>query len=243
VLADELKVAAADMDIKEGRIVFKNGPVDFSAIRTRYIKEHRGWSDSPQDDALTFREASRIAYLAKGSIVGTGRYKPPPLGGKFKGAAVGTSPAYGCSAQVVEVTVDIETGKIIVDKITDAHDCGRAINRTSVEGQMEGSVAMGMGEALFEEVKFDERGRVINSDLAEYKLVTALDMPPVEAIIVESDEPNGPFGAKEVGEGAIMPTIPAILNAVYDATGLRVHELPLTSERVHAALKARAEKE
>jgi len=107
---------------------------------------------------------------------------------------------------------------------------------------MEGSLAMGMGEALFEEVKFDERGRVINSDLAEYKLVTALDMPPVEAIIVESDEPNGPFGAKEVGEGAIMPTIPAILNAVYDATGLRIHELPLTSERVHAALRDRAEK-
>jgi 4-hydroxybenzoyl-CoA reductase subunit alpha len=237
-LADELKVPAADMDIKEGRIVFKNGPVDYSDIRSRYIKEHRGWSDSPQEDALTFREASRIAYLAKGTIVGTGKYKPPALGGTFKGAAVGTSPAYGCSAQVAEVDVDLETGKIVIEKMTDAHDCGRAINRTSVEGQMEGSLAMGMGEALFEEVKFDDRGRVINCDLAEYKLVTALDMPPVEAIIVESDEPNGPFGAKEVGEGAIMPTIPAILNAVYDATGLRIHELPLTAERVHAALKA-----
>jgi 4-hydroxybenzoyl-CoA reductase subunit alpha len=212
--------------------------VDYSGIRSRYIKEHRGWSDSPQEDALTFREASRIAYLAKGTIVGTGKYKPPALGGTFKGAAVGTSPAYGCSAQVAEVDVDLETGKIVIEKMTDAHDCGRAINRTSVEGQMEGSLAMGMGEALFEEVKFDDRGRVINCDLAEYKLVTALDMPPVEAIIVESDEPNGPFGAKEVGEGAIMPTIPAILNAVYDATGLRIHELPLTAERVHAALKA-----
>jgi len=237
-LAEELKVPAADMDIRAGLIVFKSGPVDFSGIRTRYIKEHRGWADNPQEGALTFREASRIAYLSKGTIVGTGKYKPPPLGGKFKGAAVGTSPAYGCSAQVVEVAVDLETGKIVIEKMTDAHDCGRAINRTSVEGQMEGSLAMGMGEALFEEVKFDDRGRVINCDLAEYKLVTALDMPPVEAIIVESDEPNGPFGAKEVGEGAIMPTIPAILNAVYDATGLRIHELPLTSERVQAALKA-----
>jgi len=122
--------------------------------------------------------------------------------------------------------------------MTDAHDCGRAINRTSVEGQMQGSLAMGIGEALFEEVKFDDRGRVINDDLAEYKLVTALDMPPVEAIIVESNEPNGPYGAKEVGEGAIMPTIPAILNAVYDATGVRIFELPMTGERVHAALKA-----
>jgi 4-hydroxybenzoyl-CoA reductase subunit alpha len=243
VLADELNVPAADMDIREGCIVFKIGPVDFSGIRKRYIKEHRGWSDSPREDALTFREASRIAYLAKGTIVGTGKYKPPAVGGTFKGAAVGTSPAYGCSAQVAEVDVDLETGKIVIEKMTDAHDCGRAINRTSVEGQMEGSLAMGMGEALFEEVKFDERGRVINCDLAEYKLVTALDMPPVEAIIVESDEPNGPFGAKEVGEGAIMPTIPAILNAVYDATGLRIHELPLTPERVHAALKAHGIKE
>jgi 4-hydroxybenzoyl-CoA reductase subunit alpha len=238
-LADELKLPAVDMDIKEGRIVFKNGPVDYSGIRSRYIKEHRGWADSPQEGPLTFREASRIAYLAKGTIVGTGKYKPPPLGGAFKGAAVGTSPAYGCSAQVVEVEVDLETGKIVIDKMTDAHDCGRAINRTSVEGQMEGSLAMGMGEALFEEVKFDDRGRVINCDLAEYKIVTALDMPPVKTIIVESDEPNGPFGAKEVGEGAIMPTIPAILNAVYDATGVRIHELPLTSERLHAALKDR----
>ncbi|MFZ0240163.1 MAG: molybdopterin cofactor-binding domain-containing protein, partial [Desulfobacterales bacterium] len=145
-------------------------------------------------------------------------------------------------AQVVEVEVDLESGKIVVEKMTDAHDCGRAINRTSVEAQMEGSLSMGMGEALFEEVKFDARGRVINSDLAEYKLVTALDMPPVETIIVESDEPNGPFGAKEVGEGAIMPTIPAILNAVYDATGVRIHELPLTSERVYAALMAHKNK-
>ena len=237
VLAEELKVPLADLDISDGRIVFKNGPVDFSAIRNRYIKEHRGWTDSPQDDFLTFREASRVAYLARGTIIGTGKYKPPPLGGSFKGAAVGTSPAYGCSAQVVEVDVDLETGKIVIEKMNDAHDCGRAINRTSVEGQMQGSLSMGMGEALFEEVKFDDKGRVINCDLAEYKLVTALDMPPVNAIIVESDEPNGPFGAKEVGEGAIMPTIPAILNAVYDATGLRINELPMTPERVQKALK------
>jgi 4-hydroxybenzoyl-CoA reductase subunit alpha len=139
---------------------------------------------------------------------------------------------------VVEVSVDLETGKIVIEKMTDAHDCGRAINRTSVEGQMEGSLAMGMGEALFEEVKFDERGRVINCDLAEYKLVTALDMPPMATIIVESNEPNGPFGAKEVGEGAIMPTIPAILNAVYDAIGVRIFELPLTSERVCVSIKS-----
>lgn len=91
-LSEELKVPMADMEIKDGRIIFKNGNVDFSALRTRYIKEHRGWTDHPKEDYLTFKEAARIAYLAKGIIVGTGKYKPPFLGGTFKGAAVGTSP-------------------------------------------------------------------------------------------------------------------------------------------------------
>ncbi len=126
--------------------------------------------------------------------------------------------------------------------MTDAHDCGFAINRTSVEGQMEGSLSMGLGEALLEEVKFDGKGRILNASLGEYKIPTALDMPNVDCIIVESNEPNGPFGAKEVGEGAIMPTIPAILNAVYDATGVRIWELPLTPERVYRALKEKEEK-
>ena len=243
VLSEELGVSAEKMDIKNGVVVFDDPSVDFAPLRTRYIKEHRGWTDNPADGPLTFKEASRIAYLSRGSIVGTGKYKPPVLGGKFKGATVGTSPAYGCSAQVAQVSVDMETGHVTIDKITDAHDCGRAINRTSVEGQMEGSISMGMGEAMFEEVKFDDQGRVINSDLAEYKLVTALDMPTVEAIIVETDEPNGPFGAKEVGEGAIMPTIPAILNAVYDAIGVRIFELPMTPERVYTAIREYKEKQ
>jgi 4-hydroxybenzoyl-CoA reductase subunit alpha len=237
VLSKELNVPIGDMDIQNSLIHFKQGNIDFSGLRTRYVKEHRGWTDNPDEGPLTFREAARMAYLAKGSIVGTGKYKPPELGGKYKGATLGTSPAYGCSAQVAEVTVDAETGQITVDRITDAHDCGRAINVTSVEGQMEGSVSMGLGEALFEEVKFDNKGRVINADLAEYKIPTMLDMPQVKTIIVESNEPNGPFGAKEVGEGAIMPTIPAILNAVYDAIGVRIHELPLTPERVYLAIR------
>ncbi len=242
VLADELNLPVEEIDIQNGFIVF-NGDVDFSDLRTRYIKEHRGWLDNPDSRQLTFKEASRIAYLAKGTIVGTGKYKPQFLGGKYKGAAVGTSPAYGCSAQVVEVDVDLETGQVTIEKVTDAHDCGKAINRTSVEGQMQGSVSMGIGEAMHEEVKFDDKGRVINDDLAEYKMVTALDMPPVDAIVVETNEPNGPFGAKEVGEGAIMPTIPAVLNAIYDATGVRIYELPLTPQRVYEAIQqAKTEK-
>jgi CO/xanthine dehydrogenase Mo-binding subunit len=96
---------------------------------------------------------------------------------------------------------------------------------------------MGLGECLFEEVKFDSRGRILNPSLGEYRIPTSLDMPSVKSIIVESREPNGPYGAKEVGEGAIMPTIPAILNALYDATGARINELPVTSERLYLALQ------
>ena len=237
-LARELNVDAPRLDIKKGRIKIKGPKVDIGPIRSRYMKEHRGWPNQPTGKDLTFREAARVAYLSKGSIVGTGKYKPPPLGGTFKGAAVGTSPAYGCSAQVVEVEVDMETGKVTVEAMTDAHDCGLAVNVTSVEGQMQGSLSMGLGEALFEEVKFDAKGRILNANLAGYPIPTALDMPNVKSIIVESHEPNGPYGVKEVGEGAIMPTIPAILAAVADATGVQIDELPLTPQRVLLAIKA-----
>ncbi len=242
VLSEQLNIPVDEMDVKDGLVLFRKEGVDFSALRTSYIKEHRGWTDPPSGKHFTFVEAARVAYLARGTIVGTGAYKPGELGGKYKGAAVGTSPAYGCSAQVVEVTVDMETGQVTVDKMTDAHDCGFAINRTNVEGQMQGSLSMGLGEALFEEIKFDGKGRVANPTLGEYRIPTCLDMPNVETIIIESNEPNGPFGAKEVGEGAIMPTIPAILNAVYDATGVRINELPVTSERVFDRLKEEKER-
>jgi CO/xanthine dehydrogenase Mo-binding subunit len=166
-------------------------------------------------------------------------YRPPALGGAFKGATVGTSPAYGCSAQIAEVRVDLETGHVKVERIVAAHDCGCAINRTQVEGQMHGCISMALGETLMEEVVFTPDGRIANPNLADYRVPTALDMPDINAIIVESHESNGPYGAKEVGEGGIMPTIPAILNAIYDATGVLIDELPASPERIVRALRAR----
>lgn len=240
-LSEELGYPVESITFRDGKVFFDGQPGNFEKIRNQYIKEHRGWTDPPSGEYLTFREAARLAFLKAGTIVGTGKYKPPRLGGSYKGAAVGTSPAYGCSAQVVEVSVDMETGEITVDAMTDAHDCGLAVNRTLVEGQMQGSLSMGLGECLFEEVKFDSRGRILNPSLGEYRIPTALDMPNVKSIIVESREPNGPYGAKEVGEGAIMPTIPAILNAIYDATGVRISELPVTSERLYIAMKKNRE--
>jgi 4-hydroxybenzoyl-CoA reductase subunit alpha len=243
VLAEHFGASPDEFRFRDGVLLRQGEPCESEEIRTEFRKEHRSFAGLPERGPLTFEEASRFAFLERGLLVGRGRYKPPPLGGKFKGAAVGTSPAYGCSAQIAEVSVDLETGRVKVHRITGAHDCGQAINRTQVEGQMHGSMSMGLGEALFEEVAFDERGRIRNPNLADYKIPTALDMPELDAIIVESHEPNGPFGAKEVGEGGIMPTIPAILNAIRDAVGVEIDELPATPERIVAAMKrARGER-
>ncbi len=247
VLSDKLGVPAADLTLADGllRVDGEVGPGHeaFDAIRTDYIKEHRGWLQRPEGEQLTFAEATRLTFLELGTVVGTGQYRPPPLGGKFKGAAVGTSPAYGCSAQVARVKVDLETGQVRVERIAAAHDCGQAINRTQVEGQMQGCVSMGLGEALMEEVVFDDQGRVLNPSMADYKIPTSLDMPTIDTILVESGEPRGPFGAKEVGEGGIMPTIPAILNAIRDATGVMIDELPASPERILAGLKKMEEEQ
>jgi 4-hydroxybenzoyl-CoA reductase subunit alpha len=238
-LADKLGGSPERFVFADGRVEASEGQIDFSGIREYYIKEHRGYADQPDDDTLTFREAARIAFIERGTIIGRGEYKPPPLGGSYKGAAVGTSPAYGCSAQVVEATVDLDTGMVSVNNATAAHDCGYAINRTQVEAQIQGNFLMGLGEACFEEVKYDELGRVTNPNLAEYKIPTALDVPTITPVVIESNEPAGPYGAKEVGEGGIMPAIPAIMNAVYDATGVRFRELPLNPERVLLALASK----
>jgi len=133
-LSAKLSVAPEDLTLERGFVKVKGEAGDFDPIRTEYIKEHRGWSNPPDAEFLTFAEASRLAFLERGTIVGLGQYRPPPLGGSFKGAAVGTSPAYGCSAQVAEVDVDLGTGQVKVGKIIAAHDCGQAINRTQVGG-------------------------------------------------------------------------------------------------------------
>jgi 4-hydroxybenzoyl-CoA reductase subunit alpha len=236
-LAEAFGVPAERFLFRDGFVDVEDGKLDIAKVREQFVKEHRGFADHPTGDRLTFREASRLAFIMRGTIVGRGEYKPPVLGGRFKGAAVGTSPAYGCSAQIMEVSVDTGTGQLSLDHVTAAHDCGFAINRTQVEGQMQGNFLMGLGEACFEEVKFDDLGRTVNPNLAEYKIPTCMDVPNMDPVVVESGEPNGPYGAKEVGEGGIMPTIPAIMNAVYDATGVRFRELPLSPERVLLAMQ------
>ena len=196
--------------------------------------------DEGPKDQMTFDEAVVAAIDFHGALTGTGSYAPPPeaRGGKHKGAGVGPSPAYSYSAQVAEVSVDEETGEVTVHKVWAAHDCGRALNPVSVEGQIIGSVWMGMGQALTEEMVWKD-GMLMNPGLLEYRSPSSIESPAIEPIIVESIDPEGPFGAKECSEGSLAATIPAIANAIYDAVGVRLHESPFTPERVLAALRTK----
>ncbi|HEX7960667.1 MAG TPA: molybdopterin cofactor-binding domain-containing protein, partial [Terriglobales bacterium] len=190
-------------------------------------------------DRMSFEEAVVAAIDFKGALTGTGSYAPPKeaRGATHKGAGVGPSPAYSYSAQVAEVSVDEDTGEVTVHKIWAAHDCGRALNPVSVEGQVIGSVWMGLGQALQEEMVWKD-GLLMNPGLLEYKSPSAVESPEIETYIVESIDPEGPFGAKEASEGSLAACIPAIANAIYDAVGIRLREAPFTPNRVLAALRA-----
>jgi 4-hydroxybenzoyl-CoA reductase subunit alpha len=228
-LADEVDVTQAGASV--------SGRVEGQILR-RSLQQKRN-EEGPKD-WMTFEEAVVAAIDFHGALTGTGSYAPPQeaRGGKHKGAGVGPSPAYSYAAQVAEVSVDEETGEVTVHKVWAAHDCGRALNPVSVEGQIIGSVWMGMGQALTEEMVWKD-GMLMNPGLLEYRSPSSVESPEVEPIIVESIDPEGPFGAKECSEGSLAATIPAIANAIYDAVGVRLHELPFTPERVLAALRAK----
>ena len=194
-----------------------------------------------QDKGATFQEVVTEALKDTGTITVTGNFStiPDSHGGKkYRGAAIGGTMGYSYSAQVVEVTVDDETGVVTVDKVWVAHDCGKALNRLSVEGQVQGSVWMGMGQAMSEEVAYHE-GLMLTANMLDYRVPTIQDSPPIEVGIVESNDPNGPFGAKEAGEGSLAAFLPALTNAIADAIGLRFNDLPVTPDRVFAALEKR----
>ncbi len=193
---------------------------------------------------LSFAEAVALAEAKFGTIGTVGSYTPPPSAAKYKGSGVGPSPAYSYSAAVVELDVDPRTGWVRVEKVHLAHDVGRSINPVLVVGQVEGSVYMGLGEALMEEQVFRaNRGGVHRQpSLLEYKSPTTMEMPDVVTYLIEDPDPNGPFGAKEVGQGPLLPIAPAVVNAVYDAVGVRIDEVPVTPEKILKALDSPAKR-
>jgi 4-hydroxybenzoyl-CoA reductase subunit alpha len=184
----------------------------------------------------TFEEASVLAEAKFGTLVSAGSYTPPKIAGPYKGSGVGPSPAYSYSACVVDLDADARTGLVHVNKVWIAHDVGRAINPLLVEGQVEGSVYMGLGEALMEEQEF-RKGLHKWPSMLEYKSPTFLDMPELETFIVETIDPEGPYGAKEAGQGPLLPVIPAVNAAVFDALGVWIDETPVTPEKIVEALR------
>ncbi len=230
---DRLAAAAAQkLEIPVERVGFGGGRV---------------FDVSEPERGLAFAEAVQRAEAAGGTVGTVGSYRPPSPPSRYKGGGVGPSPAYSYSAAVAEVEVDEATGVVRVVKVWIAHDIGRALNPVLVRGQVEGSVYMGLGEALMEEQEFVRLPPRLSRALVhrapsmlEYKSPATVDMPEVETILVEGPEPNGPFGAKEVGQGPLLPIPPAVANAVYDAVGIRVDEVPITPEKVLAALEARS---
>ena len=213
--------------------------------RLRFANK-RVFDSAAPENGVTFQEAVCLAEARFGTIGTVGSYTPPKSPALYKGGGVGPSPTYSYTAAVVEVAVNLVTGWVTVPKIWIAHDIGRALNPTLARGQVEGSVYMGLGEALMEEQEFRRLPKKLSHALVhkfpsilEYKSPTSLDMPEVFTELVEEPDPKGPFGAKEVGQGPLLPIMPAVANAVYDAVGVRIDEVPITPEKI---MKALAEK-
>jgi CO/xanthine dehydrogenase Mo-binding subunit len=212
-IANSKEVESKELNFLEGRVFSNDKTID-----------------------LTWNEAIEILTAKRGAVSVSGKYISPKLGGDFKGAGAGLSPSYSFGACIAEVSVDTDTGYVKVLNIWGAHDCGKAINPLAVEGQLEGSWHMGMGQAITEQMKYFN-GLLVNNNFLDYKIPTSLDTPDIHTNIIETIDPEGPFGAKECGEGAIHPVIPAIANAVYNATGVRITKLPINPEDILKGLK------
>ena len=196
---------------------------------------------------MSFAQAVCAAEAQFGTVGTVGSYTPQRPAARFKGGGVGPSPTYSYSAAIVEVEVDESTGWIDVPRVYIARDIGRSLNPALVRGQVEGGVYMALGEALMEEQTFRRlppklSGALVHKfpSMLEYKSPTTLDMPEVITDLVENPDPRGPFGAKEVGQGPLLPVMPALANAVFDAIGVRIDEVPVTPEKIVKALQNRA---
>ena len=209
------------------------------------VRLRRGWAVDTGDPErrMPIAEAFQAAEAEHGTLGSVGHYNTPKdTHGDYRGGTIGASPAYSSTAHVAEVEVDPDTGFVDVKTIWVAHDCGHALNPTLVEGQIEGSAYMGFAEAILEEQTFKDgshgkAGLHDGPSLLDYRIPTSKDCPDFVALIVEENDPEGPYGAKEAGEGPLHPSLPAIANAIYDAVGVRMDRLPFTPPRVWRAIR------
>lgn len=216
--AEMLEAHPGDLEIKDGNIYVKGAP----------------------EKTLPFRQVAEKGLYKRGGapIVGTGFWVPETVLPDPVTKYGNISPAYPFACHIAEVEVDLETGQVHVLNYVAAHDVGRAINPQTTEGQIHGGVAQGIGWALMENMIL-EKGRVMNPNFRDYVVPGPLDLPPIKPILVESIDPNGPFGAKGIGEPALNPVPAAIANAIYHAVGVRITDLPITPEKILAALEGK----
>ena len=223
IVAEELKLDAEDLNIVSEEVI---NTKDHSRI-------------------MNFDKALELCYSFNygRQIIGRGSYNPKTTPVDFRTGEGNVSGSYGFEAQIAEVEVNKETGEVKILKMWDAHDIGKAINPQSVEAQIEGSLAMGIGYTFLENLQFDKQGRPANGNLAHYRLPRSMGMPPMETILIETNDPEGPFGAKGMGEASLLPTSAAIANAIEDAVGVRIKELPITPDKVLKALQEKEQSE
>ena len=216
VAAEMLEANPADIECRKGKFYAQGTPEKY----------------------LPFNEVAAQATFSRhgAPVVGTGFYEPPTVLPDPETKYGNISPAYPFACQIAEVEVDADTGQVTVTNFVGAHDVGRAINPMATEGQIRGGVTQGLGWTLMENMAY-ENGKIINADFVDYIVPSALDVPEIQPILVEPIEPNGPYGAKGIGEPALNPTMSAITNAIYDATGIRIKELPVSPEKILAELK------
>jgi CO/xanthine dehydrogenase Mo-binding subunit len=220
VAADMLEANPEDIECRNGRFFVKGSP---KAIKS-------------------FKEVAEQAALSRrgAPVVGNGFYIPPTVLPDPQTKYGNIAPAYPFACQIAEVEVDPGTGQVTVLDFTAAHDVGRAVNPMATEGQIQGGVAQGLGWALMENMAI-ENGRIANPDFLDYVIPTSLDVPDIKAVLVEPVEPNGPYGAKGIGEPALNPAMSAITNAIYHATGIRIKKLPVSPEMILEELRKRKE--
>ena len=208
-------------------------------IHTIRVKEGQIYVDGKSEPSLTVKEVVRFShthedrqtFFARG-IFDPGKVRIGPQNDYYGDI----SATYPFAAHFAEVEVDPETGQVTLLRYVAAHDVGKAINPMAVEGQIRGGVTQGLGYALTEAILF-KSGEVQNANLLDYVLMTSLDVPPIEPILVEPIDPAGPYGAKGIGEATLIPVAAAVANAIYHATGIRFTEIPITPEKIHLALK------
>ena len=232
MIGNSVALACREARARLAKVVAEEWNVDVELIHTA---NGEIWADGT-NHRMTISQAVDLCKKRGVVPVGSGSFGTDSTGLDPVDGSGRPWQAYVFGCQVAEVEIDTITGEVQVLGIWAAHDVGRAVNPRGVEGQIEGGIVQALGQGLMEDYKLDN-GRTTTSGLAKYILPTSLDVPRINSVIIEDPDPIGPLGVKGIGEPAMIPTIPAIMNAIYDAVGVRITSLPATPEKVLTAIK------